>query len=65
VTTRGSVRPDRDQTALAVAMLVCYAVGYPVALVGHSPIGWGFVMLGGVLLFLLILVTIRRITRGA
>jgi hypothetical protein len=50
---------------LAVAMVVCYAVGYPVAILGHSPIGWGFVMLGGVLLFLLILVTVRRITRGA
>lgn len=65
VTTGERVRPDRNQTILAVAMLVCYAVGYPVAIFGHSPIGWGFVMLGGVFLFLLLLITIRRINRGA
>ncbi|MDX6212699.1 MAG: hypothetical protein QOF82_1786 [Frankiales bacterium] len=65
MTSKESVRPDRDQTVLAAAMLVCYAVGYPVALLAHSPIGWGFVMLGGVLLFLLIFATIRRINRGA
>jgi hypothetical protein len=65
VTSRGTIRPDRDQTVLAVAAVVSYAVGYPIAIFGHSPIGWGFVMLGGVLLFLLLLVTIRRINRGA
>jgi hypothetical protein len=64
VTSKPRVRPDRNQTILAVAMVLCYAVGYPVAIFGHSPIGWGFVMLGGVFLFLLLLITIRRITAG-
>jgi hypothetical protein len=61
VTSKASVRPDRNQSILAAAMLLCYAVGYPVAIFGHSPIGWGFVMLGGVFLFLLLLITVRRI----
>lgn len=65
MTSRERIRPDRNQTILAVAMVACYAVGYPVAIFGHSPIGWGFVMLGGVFLFVLLLITIRRINRGA
>ncbi|MGZ4506605.1 MAG: hypothetical protein ACXVX8_05715 [Blastococcus sp.] len=46
---------------LAIATVLCYAVGYPLALIGHSPVGWVFVFLGGPLLLTLGVLTIRRI----
>ena len=60
----GLPRPDRTQAVLGVACLIAYAIGYPVAIVGGSPIGWVLVMLGGVLLFALVVVTVLRIERG-
>ncbi|MEO7059387.1 MAG: hypothetical protein ABI083_06700 [Lapillicoccus sp.] len=44
--------------------MLAYAVGYPVALMGGSWVGWVLVCLGGVLLMCLGVVTIRRITPG-
>ncbi|MEO6821055.1 MAG: hypothetical protein ABI468_00700 [Candidatus Nanopelagicales bacterium] len=55
-------RPTRVQVLLAAAMFASYAVGYPVAIVADSAIGWLLVMLGGVFLMLLVGVTVRRIT---
>jgi len=48
---------------LFLASAFCYAIGYPVALVANAPWGWVLVTIGGVLLFWLIIVTIRRIER--
>jgi len=45
------------------ATLLCYAIGYPVALLGHSIVGWALVFLGGPLLLALGAVTIRRVHR--
>jgi len=56
-------RPDRTQTRLGVACVACYGVGYPVALVGGSNLGWALVTLGGLLLLILGVVTVRRIDR--
>jgi hypothetical protein len=50
---------------LAVASALCYAVGYPVALVADQPWGWVLVTLGGVLLAALVVVTVRRVDRSA
>ena len=47
--------------ALAAATATCYAVGYPVALVGGSPLGWLLVGLGGVLLLALGAAVVRGI----
>ena len=47
--------------ALGVATVLCYAIGYPLALLGHSAVGWVFVFLGGPLLLALGVLTIRRI----
>ena len=49
---------------LGVASALCYALGYPIALIGNSPWGWLLVTLGGVLLVALLVVTIRRIDRN-
>jgi hypothetical protein len=46
---------------VAVLSALCYALGYPIALVGNSPWGWLLVTLGGVLLVVLLWLTIRRI----
>jgi ABC-type enterobactin transport system permease subunit len=54
-------KPTRAQTRLGIAVLLCYAIGYPVALVVDSPVGWVFVTLGGIFLLLLGIVTVRRI----
>jgi hypothetical protein len=48
--------------ALLIATVLCYAVGYPLALVGHSPVGWVLVFLGGPLLLTLGVLTIRHLT---
>jgi hypothetical protein len=54
-------KPTRAQARLGIAVLLCYAIGYPVALVVDSPLGWVFVTLGGIFLLLLGVVTVRRI----
>ena len=64
VRLRDAARPTRTQTVLGVASLLCYALGYPIALGLDSPWGWLLVTLGGVLLAALLVVTIRRIDRG-
>jgi hypothetical protein len=54
-------RPQRRLTALLVATAFCYAIGYPLALVGHSAVGWVFVALGGPLLLALGVMVIRHV----
>lgn len=60
----GGLHPDPTQWRLIIATALAYAVGYPVALIGGSPIGWVLVMAGGLLLLWLGVVTIKRIQRG-
>jgi len=57
-------RPDRPQLVLGLLSALCYAIGYPVALIANSPFGWVLVTLGGFLLFALIFMTVRRIERN-
>ena len=64
VRLRDSARPTRTQYVLAAASALCYALGYPIALIGNNPWGWLLVTLGGVLLVALLVVTIRRIDRN-
>jgi hypothetical protein len=61
----GTARPTWAQVVLGGGSLLAYAVGYPLAIVGGSGIGWVLVMLGGLLLLAFGLVTVRRIHRGA
>lgn len=63
--TAGMPRPSGAQSVLAVAAGLCYVVGYPVALLAHSAVGWVFVTLGGVLLLALGVLTIRRVHRAS
>ena len=53
--------PHSRYRGLVIATVLCYAVGYPLALLGHSNVGWVFVFLGGPLLLTLGVLTIRRI----
>ena len=62
---RETARPTRTQVSLGVASALCYATGYPLALVADSPWGWLLVTLGGVLLAGLVVVTVRRIDRSS
>lgn len=60
--------PERGQRRLVIliaATALCYLIGYPLALVGHSPVGWIFVTLGGPLLIALGVVVIRRVHHGS
>ena len=52
---------NRLLAILIVATAVCYAVGYPLALVGGSDIGWVLVTLGGPLLISVGVLAIRRL----
>lgn len=65
VLTERRIHATRTQLVLGAAMVLSYAVGYPVAIFAHSAIGWVLVSIGGVFLFALGFVTIRRIDRGA
>ncbi len=56
-------RADRALWLLIAATAVCYAVGYPLALIAGSAIGWIFVTLGGPLLIAVLILVIRRIHR--
>jgi hypothetical protein len=56
---RGQV--SRLQLILLAATVICYAVGYPLGIVGRSVFGWVLVTLGGVFLIALGTVTVRRI----
>lgn len=57
--------PDRRFGAVLVATVLCYSVGYPLALVGHSNFGWVLVALGGPLLIMLGILSIRGIHQHA
>jgi hypothetical protein len=57
-------RATRTQQVLIVAVVLSYLIGYPVALVVDSSIGWVLVTLGGVFLLALGVVTIRRVHRS-
>jgi hypothetical protein len=61
--TSSDDREARALRVLIVATALCYAIGYPVALIGHSNVGWIFVGLGGPLLIAVILLVIRRVQR--
>jgi hypothetical protein len=60
--TVGSLRGQvsRLQLILLVATVSCYAVGYPLGVVGRSVFGWVLVTLGGGFLLALGTVTVRR-----
>jgi len=58
-----NIRPTRSQIVLGLLALLAYGVGYPVALIGGSSVGWVLVTLGGFFLLALGVVTIRRINR--
>ncbi|MFZ0325094.1 MAG: hypothetical protein WAN48_13320 [Actinomycetes bacterium] len=58
-----NVRPTRPQVVLGLLTLLAYGVGYPLALIGGSSVGWVLVTLGGLFLLALGVVTIRRINR--
>jgi hypothetical protein len=53
-------RGDRALWLLVAATAICYAVGYPLALIGGSNVGWVFVTLGGPLLVAVVVLLIRR-----
>ena len=54
-------RANRRFGIVLAATALCYVVGYPLALVGHSPIGWVFVALGGPFLLALLAMIIHRV----
>lgn len=54
---------DRALAVLLVLTLLCYAIGYPIALAGHSAFGWILVFLGGPLLIAVLVLVIRRVQR--
>lgn len=55
---------DRRLTLLLIITAACYAIGYPLALIGHSAVGWGFVALGGPFLIAVGVIVIARVHRG-
>jgi hypothetical protein len=55
--------PDRRILWLLGATVACYGVGYPLALLGHSAVGWVLVFLGGPCLLALGVLTVRRLHR--
>jgi hypothetical protein len=63
ICTMGRLREhvSRLQMMLLAATAICYAVGYPLGIVGRSVFGWVLVTVGGVLLLTLGTVTVRRI----
>jgi hypothetical protein len=63
VTSTGTRHSDRLLWILAAATLLCYAIGYPLALIGGSSVGWVFVTLGGPLLIAVLVLLIRRYGR--
>jgi hypothetical protein len=53
-------RSNRLLFGLIAVTALCYAVGYPLALIGDSDFGWVLVTLGGPLLIAVGVVVIRR-----
>lgn len=55
------IRRNRALSTLLALTAICYLIGYPLALVWHSNIGWIFVVLGGPLLIASGIVLIRYV----
>jgi len=55
---------QRSLWRLAGATVATYVVGYSLVLVAHSPVGWVFVSLGGLLLLATGIQTVRYLHRG-
>ena len=55
----------RTLWVLLAATVACYGTGYPLALWGHSAAGWVLVFLGGPLLLILGVLTVRQLHQGA
>lgn len=49
---------------LLIATVACYGTGYPLALWGHTDVGWVLVFLGGPLLLTLGVLTVRLLHRS-
>jgi hypothetical protein len=56
-------RADRALWLLIAATALCYAIGYPLAMIAGSDVGWIFVTLGGPLLIAVLVLLIRRAHR--
>lgn len=54
-------KDDRLLWILVAATALCYAIGYPLALIGKSSAGWILVTLGGPLLAAVVWLFIRRV----
>jgi hypothetical protein len=54
-------RLEPRQRSLLLATVLCYLLGYPLALTVAPAIGWTLVMIGGLFLLSLGFVTIRRV----
>ncbi len=54
---------QRSLSRLAAATVTTYLVGYSLVLVAHSPVGWVFVSLGGLLLLATGIQTVRYLHR--
>jgi hypothetical protein len=50
---------SRGQRIFGAGALICYAVGYPLALMLHTGLGWALVMLGGMFLLGFGVATVR------
>ena len=61
VTDTDERRSNRLLLILIAATAICYAVGYPLALVGGVAAGWVLVTLGGPLLIAVGVLVIRRL----
>lgn len=57
----GNRSKDRLLWALVAATALCYVIGYPLALIGKSSVGWVLVTLGGPLLAAVVWQVIRRV----
>ena len=54
--------PSNRRLAVVLGVTaLCYLVGYPLALVAHSAVGWAFVALGGPFLLALLAMVIHRV----
>lgn len=63
--TKRGIERQRFPIILLAATVLCYAVGYPLAIFGHSSVGWIFVGLGGPFLIALGVSVIRRVHASA
>jgi hypothetical protein len=59
VAGRSNLGTSTGQRIFGAGALICYAVGYPLALMLHTGLGWALVMLGGLFLLGFGVATIR------